>query len=241
MSSLSSASKKRRGLSVRGKSSVFSPTLETESALGFPKRLVIGLDEVGRGCLAGPVTVGAVVLPLSLDLPEWTQEIRDSKLLSEAQRESLAPRIREWAASWAIGSASVEEIAQWNILGAVGLAMKRAVDAIVQSLDGSTDFRILIDGNRIPTCFSDSYRQQSLAVVKGDQRCLSVAAASILAKVDRDSLMMDYEKRYPGYGFGVHKSYGTPAHLDAVKRLGVLPVHRAAFAPIRALLESGVS
>lgn len=249
MSSQASSKRRKRGTSQAGRPSLFSPSIDEESSLGHPDLLVVGLDEVGRGCLAGPVTVGAVVLPENPFCEPWVSEIRDSKLLSEAKRLDLAPRIRAWARFSSVAWASVEEIERFNILGAVGLAMQRAVTEVLSASGmsvslkvppsgGGFDFRILIDGNRIPSCFVSEWKSRSRTVVKGDARCLSIAAASVLAKVARDQLMSDYEKKYPGYGFAEHKSYGTPAHLEAIRAQGVLEVHRKSFAPVRALLVS---
>lgn len=183
---------------------------------------VAGVDEVGRGPLAGPVVAAAVIL----DPARPIEGLADSKKLSEAKREALAPLIRERALAWALGRAEVEEIDAINILHASLLAMRRAVLA----LHIAPEFA-LIDGNRCPElpCVSE-------AVVKGDSRVAAISAASIIAKVARDHEMIALDALYPGYGLAGHKGYPSPAHLAALERLGVTPIHRRSFAPVRRLL-----
>ncbi len=190
--------------------------------LGEDRVIVAGVDEAGRGPLAGPVLAAAVVLA-----PERPIDgLADSKKLSPARREALAQVIREQAVSWAIGRAEVEEIDRINVLQAAMLAMKRAVEA----LDPSPG-RVLVDGNRLP-----SLAMPAEAIVGGDARVAAISAASILAKVTRDREMVALDARYPGYGFARHKGYGTREHLDALRRLGPSPVHRRSFAPVRDLI-----
>ncbi|GAB3289599.1 ribonuclease HII [Parahaliea aestuarii] len=181
-----------------------------------------GVDEVGRGPLAGDVVAAAVIL----DPQRPIAGLRDSKKLSEARREVLAGTIRQQALAWCVARASVAEIDELNILHASLLAMKRAVDGLSMQPG-----YVLVDGNRLPR-----WDYPSEPVVKGDDRVPAIAAASILAKVQRDSELVALEAQYPGYGFAKHKGYPTAAHLAALRELGVTPVHRRSFAPVRALL-----
>jgi len=192
---------------------------------------IAGLDEVGRGPLAGPVVAAAVVLPRNFSMPG----IKDSKLLSATQRERLAPAIRSRADSWGLGIVEVEEIDCINILAASLLAMAKAYETLRPVPDC-----LLIDGNqKIPQGFfrnrtpSFTVPPHQNPIVKGDRVCVSIAAASILAKVARDEIMVSLDKTYPNYGFAAHKGYGSPAHLDALRRFGPSPVHRRSFRPVR--------
>jgi ribonuclease HII len=183
---------------------------------------IAGVDEVGRGPLAGDVVAAAVILnPL-----RPIEGLRDSKKLSPSRRETLAALIRERALAWSIASASVAEIDALNILQASLLAMHRAVAA----LDPQPSY-VLVDGNRLPR-----WQYAAQAVVRGDERVEAIAAASILAKVYRDDALCELETLYPGYGFASHKGYPTAAHLHALKTLGVTPVHRRSFAPVKKVL-----
>ncbi|WPP45856.1 ribonuclease HII [Pseudomonas sp. AN-1] len=187
------------------------------------EELVAGVDEVGRGPLCGPVVTAAVIL----DPARPIAGLNDSKKLSEARRERLFDEIRDKALAWCIGRAEVEEIDRLNILQATFLAMQRAVEGL------SIQPRLaLIDGNRCPKLLVPS-----APVVGGDARVPAIAAASILAKVSRDREMAELDARYPGYGMAGHKGYPTPAHLEALRRLGPTPIHRRSFAPVRALLD----
>ena len=177
--------------------------------------LVCGVDEAGRGPLAGPVCAAAVVLPKGLIL----EGVNDSKKLTEKKREALFDVITEQALDWSIAFATVEEIEEINILNAAMLAMKRAVEG----LKNPVDFAI-IDGNRKPPLEIDCE-----AVVKGDAKSMSVAAASILAKVARDRILRQYAVDYPQYGFEKHKGYGTKVHVEALKKYGPCEVHRPSF------------
>ena len=186
------------------------------------EELVAGVDEVGRGPLCGPVVTAAGIL----DPARPILGLNDSKKLSEARRERLFDEIREKARAGCIGRAEVEEIDRLNILQATFLAMQRAVAglAVRPSL-------ALIDGNRCPVL-----EVPAAPVVQGDGRVPAIAAASILAKVSRDREMAALDALYPGYGMAGHKGYPTPAHLEALRRLGPTPIHRRSFAPVRALL-----
>nr|WP_276612647.1 ribonuclease HII [Halioglobus maricola] len=183
---------------------------------------IAGVDEVGRGPLAGDVVAAAVIL----DPARPIEGLRDSKKLSEARRERLAVLIKEQSIAWAVARASVAEIDELNILHASMLAMKRAVEAL-QLQPGY----VLVDGNRLPV-----WNYASEPVVKGDDRVPAIAAASILAKVQRDNELKALEEQYPGYGFAKHKGYPTAVHLEALRELGVTPVHRRSFGPVRDLL-----
>ncbi|MEZ5556740.1 ribonuclease HII [Haliea sp.] len=183
---------------------------------------VAGVDEVGRGPLAGDVVAAAVILDPALPIPG----LRDSKKLSPRRREALAQQIRDHSVAWALGRASVAEIDTLNVLQASLLAMRRAVEAL-----DPQPVSVLVDGNRLPVW---SYRAD--AVIGGDDRVACIAAASILAKVQRDAELVELDQRYPGYGFASHKGYPTAQHLQALQRLGVTPAHRRSFAPVKKLL-----
>jgi ribonuclease HII len=188
--------------------------------------LIAGVDEAGRGPLAGPVVAAAVILDPARPL----RGLRDSKLLNARQRDDLAPRIRERAIAWAVASADVAEIDTLNILWATMLAMRRAVEALMAA-NGVRPAMVLVDGNRCP-----DWPHPSRAIVSGDALCLSIAAASIIAKQERDSLMEAHDRTYPGYGWASNKGYGTRAHQEALVRLGPTPLHRRSFAPVAQLL-----
>lgn len=189
-----------------------------------PARLLAGVDEVGRGPLAGPVVAAAVILDPGFAIAG----LADSKCLSEKRREQLAGEIRAHALAWALGRAEVEEIDRINILQASLLAMQRAV----QALDPQPDYA-LIDGNRCPQLGCPAE-----AVIKGDARIAAISAASIIAKVARDQEMREMDACYPGYGLAGHKGYPSKAHLEALQRLGVTPIHRRSFGPVRRLLDT---
>ena len=185
-----------------------------------------GVDEAGRGCLAGSVFAAAVVLPVGFDCVG----LADSKTLSEKRRDALALRIRA-EARWCVASASAAEIDELNILQATMLAMRRAVCGLLVVPD-----KVWVDGNRVPSdlpCAAE-------AVVKGDGKLAQIAAASILAKTARDAEMYALAKRFPQYGFERHKGYGTKGHLAALHEFGALPEHRRSFAPVRACLAGEV-
>ena len=176
---------------------------------------ICGVDEAGRGPLAGPVCAAAVILPENTVI----DGVNDSKKLSEKKREALFDVICETARSYSIAYTSVEEIEELNILNATMLAMKRAVEG----LDVKADYA-MIDGNRTP-----DLEIESEYIIKGDAKSMSVACASILAKVSRDRLLYEYAKEYPQYGFEKHKGYGTKAHTEALKEYGPCPYHRMSF------------
>ncbi|MBN2387653.1 MAG: ribonuclease HII [Anaerolineales bacterium] len=194
------------------------------SPLEFETRLwefgldrIAGIDEAGRGALAGPVVAAAVILPTDPAIRLTLNGVRDSKLMTPLARETWAPRIQATAADWSIGIASVDEIDQLGIVPATKLAALRAIDTLEPEAL-LTDFLIFPELEILQT-----------ALVKGDQRSLSVAAASVLAKTSRDALMCALDRQYPGYGFARHKGYGTRAHRSAVERLGPNPLHRRSF------------
>jgi len=185
--------------------------------------VIAGVDEAGRGPLAGPVVAAAVVLHPNRPI----LGLADSKVLSPIRREALAGQIRESALCWAIAQAEAEEIDRINILQASLLAMQRAIEALALPPD-----RVLVDGNRVPRvpCPVE-------AIVKGDATEPSISAASILAKVHRDHLMRGIDVEYPEYGFGQHKGYPTRTHIEALKRFGACPVHRRSFAPVADVIK----
>jgi ribonuclease HII len=184
-------------------------------------RVIAGVDEVGRGPLAGDVIAAAVILP---DYP--LSGLTDSKALSETRRVALAEMIQHEAKAWALGRSSVAEIDELNILQASLLAMRRAVEALSICPD-----LVLVDGNRLP-----KWPYEARAIVKGDLTEPAISAASILAKVARDREMVELDGRYPGYGLATHKGYPTKAHLAALRERGVSPIHRRSFGPVKRLL-----
>lgn len=189
-------------------------------------RHIAGLDEAGRGPLAGPVSAAALILPNRPGIAEALNGVQDSKLLTPKRREFWAEKIRAEACAWGVACAGVEEIETIGIGAAVRLAMKRALEQLSTHPDYLLiDFVRLKDISLPQTC-----------LIKGDMRCLSIAAASILAKTARDHIMCELEERYPGYGFAQHKGYATQAHRQALERLGPCPVHRRNFSPVSMLL-----
>ncbi|MFC4764505.1 ribonuclease HII [Dyella koreensis] len=190
-------------------------------------RHIAGVDEAGRGPLAGPVVVAAVIL----DPARPISGLNDSKKLSEAKREALYPQIIEQALAHCVIAMSVEEIDRLNIFQATMAGMSRAVAGLSPGAHEA-----LIDGNKLPKDLPCLGR----AIVGGDALEPAISAASILAKVTRDRMMIAMENVHPGYGFAVHKGYPTPAHLDALKRLGPCAEHRRSFAPVKLLLDQGV-
>jgi ribonuclease HII len=203
-------------------------TSEENSAWHAGHTLVAGVDEVGRGPLAGPVVAAAVVLPHPLPQVLRTAGIRDSKQLSARARARLAPLIRRHAVGVGVGEASVEEVDALNVLEATRLAMARAVAELAPVPD-----LLLVDALDLPQAGIPCR-----PIVHGDALCLSIAAASIVAKVFRDALMVEMDGRHPGYGFARHKGYGTAEHLAALRRLGPTPEHRRTFGPVRAMYET---
>jgi ribonuclease HII len=196
---------------------------------------IAGLDEVGRGPLAGPVVAAAVIFPRGFSHPD----IKDSKLLTASQRRKLVPSIERSAVSWGIGIVEVEEIDRINILNASLQAMVKALTKLRPFPDC-----LLIDGNQtIPGKLLDGrrgsfkIRPQQKTIVKGDRLCFSISAASILAKVARDALMVKLDRQYPQYGFARHKGYSSIEHLEALRRYGPCPAHRRSFKPVRDLCK----
>jgi ribonuclease HII len=179
-------------------------------------KLICGVDEAGRGPLAGPVCAAAVILPDGLEI----EGLNDSKKLSEKKREQLFDIITEKAIAYCVAYGTLEEIEEKNILQATFLAMNRAIEG----LEPKADFA-LIDGNKIPA----GIKIPAAAIVKGDAKSMSIAAASILAKVSRDRLLMEYDKKYPEYQFAKHKGYGTKLHTDLIKEFGPSEIHRLSF------------
>ena len=195
--------------------------------LVIPAGRVAGVDEAGRGPLAGPVVAGAVIL----DPGNPIEGLDDSKRLSASHRERLFDEIQEKALAWSVASATVAEIDSINILQATMLAMQRAVNALLPTAEHA-----LIDGNRCPELSCPAR-----AIVKGDSKVAAISAASILAKVTRDREMQVLDMKYPGYGLAQHKGYPSKAHIAALELLGASPVHRRSYAPVRKVLERKVS
>lgn len=188
--------------------------------------MVAGVDEAGRGPLAGPVAAAAVVLPAAFSCPE----LDDSKKLSARKRELLYERLTgDSGVRWSLAFAEAGEIDELNILRATHAAMARAVEGLAVAVD-----HCLVDGLAVP-----DFPWPHDGVVKGDGKSLSIAAASIIAKVARDRRMLEYAGSYPGYGFEKHKGYGTRVHLEALRELGPCPIHRRSFAPVAAAARGG--
>jgi ribonuclease HII len=191
-----------------------------------PVGLTAGVDEAGRGPLAGPVVAGAVIL----DPDRPIVGLADSKVLSEKRREALAARITECALAWSVGWADAVEIDHLNILEATFLAMRRALLGLRLS-----PALVEVDGNRLPNLSFEGRQLKGSAIVGGDAKVPAISAASIIAKVHRDRMMRLYDALYPDYGFGQHKGYGTAAHRDCLTRLGPCPEHRRSFRPVSLL------
>ena len=205
-----------------------APTYDEEAALieaGYT--LIAGVDEVGRGTLAGPVVAGAAILPM-YPKGEWVAGVNDSKRLTPKRRETALERMRTASVTMQIGAASSEEIDAAGIVEATRIAMVRAVDALPMR----PQF-LLLDAMLLPDIDLPQY-----AIVKGDSKCLSIAAASIVAKVMRDDMMRDADAAFPGYGFARHKGYATRQHLDSLERLGPCDIHRFTFAPVRRFADT---
>lgn len=215
------------------------PTLELEQECGFPEREIIGVDEVGRGCLFGSVISAAVILPEAwggCSLPQLIQKfpilkcIDDSKKMTVSNREKVSEFLKN-EIDFAIGEASVEEIDSINILNATFLAMERAIEKLSP---GSKERIVFIDGNRASQNLRKKYDLKT--IIKGDQKSLSIACASVIAKVYRDHQMQTHSKDFPNYQIEKHKGYGTKIHLEALEKYGITPLHRRTFAPISRLL-----
>jgi ribonuclease HII len=197
---------------------------ELLEAQGYQR--IAGIDEAGRGALAGPVVAGAVILPRRVDAP-WLSEVKDSKQLTPARREVLFHRIHEIAISIGIGVAPHYLIDEQGIIKATRLAMKLAIDQLSPPPES-----LLIDYMRLP-----EVKLLQKGITNGDNLCFSIACASIIAKVTRDQLMVAFDKVYPGYGLAQHKGYGTREHLACLSRLGPCPIHRRSFSPVREIME----
>ncbi len=209
------------------------PTVDEERALraaGF--RAIAGVDEAGRGCWAGPVVAAAVILPDEvIDAPEALDGVADSKMLTSAQRAALFERITNVAVAWAVGATPAHIIDSHGILPATRLAMQVALLHLPRLADALLIDAVHLDGWRLP----------QRVLIRGDARCLSIAAASIIAKVTRDRFMEALGRYWPEYGFAAHKGYGTAAHQQALHRYGPTPQHRMTFRPLRdmALVAAG--
>ena len=198
------------------------PTLDLEQSLfASGSRIVVGMDEVGRGAIAGPVTIGVVAVDASIsDVPTG---LADSKLMTPKRREAMVPTVKQWALAWGTGSATAQEIDAYGIMAALSLAGSRALAALgvqpdVVILDGTTSFLVEEDnGPRVIT------------QVKADQTCASVAAASVIAKVERDALMVSLHEQFPQYGWNSNKGYGAKVHTDALRTYGVTELHRTSW------------
>ncbi len=210
--------------------------LSLETELGHPRSRIIGVDEVGRGCLFGPVVTAAAVLPRDLleggERPEWLGRVRDSKLVREEEREELEALLKDWLEGFAVGEASPAEIDSLNIHHATLVAMERAVLKLEAGLPEAREAFVLVDGKWVPP----RLKARARAVIKGDRDVLTIACASILAKVHRDRLMADFAREFPHYGLREHKGYPTPAHQRALAEFGVTAHHRRSFGPVRAAI-----
>lgn len=202
----------------------------------FGCQSIVGIDEAGRGAWAGPVSAGAVCLPLQNEkaLTTTLQGVRDSKQMTPRQRASLVDKIKSTATAWGVGSASSTEIDMLGIVPATKLAMARALSMLTTHFPHFQPDCLFLDSMPWPEA---PINCRLVSIVKGDQHSLTIAAGSVLAKVWRDEHMRELEQQYPGYDFAVHKGYGTAKHQVALKSLGPSPVHRLSYAPVRASLE----
>jgi len=204
-----------------------APDFHHELALwGQGVRLIAGVDEAGRGALAGPVAAATLIFPPAPMLSQVLMGVRDSKKMTPRAREFWASRLPDYAVSWGVGFAASEEIDALGIVPATRLAIKRALSRL-----NSMPEHLLVDYLDLP-----GVDVPQTAIVKGDAVSLTIAAASILAKTARDKLMCELDRQYPGYGFAAHKGYATAYHLEALTNLGPSPVHRRSFQPVRNLL-----
>jgi len=213
---------------MKGRALLQFPNLDEEDKLksqGY--ELIAGIDEVGRGALAGPVVAGAVILPHPASLP-WLGLVRDSKELNYRKRESLFDLINKEAIAVGIGIVPSQTIDSMNILKATKLAMMQAVEKLLKQ----PNF-LIIDRVTLPQC-----PIPQRGITRGDKSCLSIACASIIAKVTRDRMMEEFDQIYPGYGFARHKGYGTGRHISCLQKLGPSPIHRLYFAPVRNAIAS---
>ncbi len=223
-SELAAVNEKLQGIKVKPKKNTTGrrgapPTFNMEKEIwtrGYG--LIAGIDEVGRGPLAGPVVAGAVILPQKPG-KSWISQVRDSNELTVKKRETLSAIIKEKAVAWGLGLVSSEEIDTRGIIQATRMAMMMAVAQL-----GSTPQYLLIDAMKLP-----DLELPQRAIIRGDKLCLSIACASIVAKVARDRMMVDFDDSYPGYGFSKHKGYGTREHVSCLQKLGPCPIHRRSF------------
>jgi ribonuclease HII len=207
-----------------------SPSLDDELKLWQRGCMAVaGLDEAGRGAWAGPVSAGAVILPPKSEILVLLKDVRDSKQMTFRAREAQARRIREQVLAWGVGFASHLEIDDRGIVAATRLAMERALAACLLQAD-----HLLLDALHLP-----EVPLPQTVLIKGDARSLSIAAASVLAKTARDAQMFNLDERYPGYGFGRHKGYGTRLHQEALDRYGPCLIHRRSYAPVHSCLIAG--
>jgi ribonuclease HII len=216
--------RKRPGLAIIRRRDRF-PTLDYEQRLwndGFLH--IAGIDEAGRGALAGPVSAAAVILPIDLSIQQKFSGVRDSKLMTPQAREVWAPLIQSAASGWGIGFASAEEIDTFGILPATKMAATRALLALISKFEDLDPDYLLTDFLIFP-----EIDLPQTALIKGDQLSLSISAASVLAKTARDAYMRMIDNQYPGYSFARHKGYGTVAHLHALERMGMCEIHRKSF------------
>jgi ribonuclease HII len=208
------------------------PHLRHENALWVNGALwIAGIDEAGRGALAGPVSAAAVILPKLSNIAQDLAGVRDSKKMSPIQRETWKAVIKETAVTYGVGLASAQEIDSLGIISATRMAAARAIKDLAIGPDW-----LLLDYLHLP-----DIPILQISLIKGDMRSLSIAAASVLAKTTRDAILIQLDNQYPGYGFVNHKGYGTKSHLEAIKRLGPSPIHRMSFAPIRTLAQHSKS
>ena len=217
--------KKRVAAARRGR--IDLPSLAEERALeaqGY--RLIAGVDEAGRGALAGPVVAAAVIMPCRMDTP-WQDQVRDSKQLTPAKREFLSGNIYKIATAIGTGTVSHETIDDRGIVAATRLAMKLAIAQLSPPPE-----TLLIDYLRLP-----EVPLPQKGMVHGDSLCFSIACASIIAKVTRDHLMIEFDRAYPGYGFAQHKGYGTEKHISSLYRRGACPIHRRSFRPLKDIIK----
>jgi ribonuclease HII len=211
-------------MQMRATTDYSAPTFTEEqgmAARGY--RYIAGVDEAGRGALAGPVVAAAVILPRRKPRGRWVQQVTDSKLLSAKTRQYLCQHIMEIAVSLAVGAISHEIIDAQNIVRATRLAMQQAIDGLSPPAEA-----LLIDYLRLP-----EVALPQKGIVNGDRLCFSISCASIVAKVSRDKMMVDLDGDYPGYGLARHKGYGTPEHLSCLDRLGPSRIHRTSFQPVK--------
>ncbi len=206
-----------------GKSLKFT---EEKACLNLGYHLIAGIDEVGRGCLAGPVVATAVIMPLDIK-PAWFKQVRDSKLLSPEQREYLSPLIHKAAVSIGTGVVDPRFIDKFGMTAAVQEAMKTAVSRLLPQPDYLLIDYLTLPGMALP----------QKGVENGDTLCFSIACASIVAKVFRDHLMLELDRKYPGYGLARHKGYGTREHLICLRKMGPAPIHRRLFQPVKNLVQ----